>query len=160
MCKRQWAGFTDCNDIRTTEHRCPRNPIDKPVEYCDNRQVDQETRKSCEAFGILLHPDPPIAIFPGRCDEWVGSADDDKKWEASGKHGLRITKPTWIMCSNDWHDAVGILDRDRWFALWEDIEEQKSSRRMQCTWQDQATAPTTVATKNLQVNCLELKYRR
>ncbi|ESZ94995.1 hypothetical protein SBOR_4615 [Sclerotinia borealis F-4128] len=78
MCKRLWVMFAGCRDIRTSERRCVRNPVEKPLEHCDTRRYDH---------------DPTMMFLPGRCFEW----------EVKDDSGVMMSEHTWIVCSDNWY---------------------------------------------------------
>ncbi|CAD6439998.1 f61b9e3e-1fb8-4b3c-962e-fd2c278dc704 [Sclerotinia trifoliorum] len=109
MCKRQWASFTHCSDIRTVEHRCKDNPIDEPFESCKNRSVKRPLNASDRRFGHGRHPDPEMMLFQGRCVDW-GAQVDKNAYEMFLRMCRRkvsiIDETTWIICGSDWKDAI------------------------------------------------------
>ncbi|KAJ8068828.1 hypothetical protein OCU04_002519 [Sclerotinia nivalis] len=109
MCKRQWASFTHCSDIRTAEYRCKHNPIGQPFENCKTRSFKQPPRSYFAKGGIIRHPDPEMMLFQGRCVDWGAQVKKDAYTgflKVCGGHVFLINEPTWIMCSNDWKDAI------------------------------------------------------
>lgn len=92
MCRQQWVLFAKCGDIHSFAYRCNKNSGHNSFESCTvNRH---------------LNDDSTLITLAGGCKSRnieVAQCDFRRKHEIwdNGDNA-------WIICSNDWYDAVNI----------------------------------------------------